>query len=71
MVGAMMNDADTARFNALTPEEKRAKTVKNCIEIEQGFAFKLYSELTPEERRMKASCDVWIATGHGPGGDDR
>ena len=45
-----------------TPEQQHADSVQSCIELEQGWAFKLYSELTPEERRIKFTCDLILAS---------
>lgn len=62
IIGAMMEQSDSAKFNALTPEQKHAKTVQNCVELERGWAFKTYSELTPEERKIKFSCDAILSS---------
>jgi len=51
-----------AEFNALTPEQQHERTVSSCMELERDWAFKLYSELTPEERRAKFTCDVILSS---------
>lgn len=48
------------RERALTPEQRHAERVQTCIELERAWAFKLYSELTPEERQVKFGCDVLL-----------
>lgn len=50
------------RERALTPEQQRGGRVQTCIKLEQEWAFKLYSELTPEERRIKLTCDLILAS---------
>jgi len=62
IIGSMMEQSESAKFNALTPEQKYAKTVQNCVELERGWAFKTYSELTLEERKIKFSCDAVLAS---------
>ena len=61
IIGSMIQQSESAKFNALTPEQKHAQTVQNCVEIEKGWAFKTYSELTPEERKVKFSCDAILS----------
>lgn len=62
MIGAVMESNDSAKFNALSPEQKQAQTVKNCTELEQDWAFKTYSELSEYERRVKYTCDQVLAS---------
>jgi hypothetical protein len=46
--------------NVLTPEQRHAERVQTCIELERAWAFKLYSELTPEQQQIKFGCDVLL-----------
>jgi len=61
IIGSAMQRNQEAEFNALTPEQKHERTVSSCMEIERDWAFKMYSELTPEERRTKFSCDAILS----------
>ena len=65
IIGNAMEQNEDTRFNALSPEQQHAETVRNCAELERGWAFKLYSELTPEERRIKLSCDEILSSPEG------
>ena len=65
IIGTAMEQNEDTQFNALPPEQRHAETVKNCAELERGWAFKLYSELTPEERRIKLSCDQILSSAGG------
>ena len=66
-MGSISENERQAKWQKLTPEQKDAQTLKNCLELEQGWKFKLYSELTEYERKAKYSCDVFISTGEFPG----
>src|ERR1035438_9172901 len=59
VIGSMTERADSQRFDALSPEQKRAQTLRNCASLEADWAFKTYSELTQLERKMKASCEYY------------
>ena len=59
VIGSMAERADSQRFDALSPEQKRAQTLRNCASLEADWAFKTYSELTQLERKMKASCEYY------------
>ena len=59
-IGGMMGQHETERFEALTPDQKRAENIKSCVNLEQSWAFKTYSELSPDERKLKLSCDLLL-----------
>jgi hypothetical protein len=63
MAGSVIEENSTTKFNALTPDQQRAETLRNCASLERGWEFKIYSELTPQERRLKASCEYYESGG--------
>lgn len=63
VAGSVMEDNSATKFNALTPDQKHAETLRNCASLRRGWEFKTYSELTPQERQLKASCEYYESGG--------
>jgi len=56
IIGSIMENSENAAFNALTPEQRHAKTLENCVSLMRSFALQTYSEMSALDRRMQASC---------------
>ena len=61
IAGSAMEKMKDDQFANLTPQQRHAKTLENCTELMKSWEFKTYSELSVEERRMKAACTEQLA----------
>ena len=55
-IGSYIEEHDAAAFRELSPEQQHARTVAACAGLLKEQQYKLYSELTVEERKIRASC---------------
>jgi hypothetical protein len=60
IIGGLMNSSEEKSENALTPEQKKALDVKVCSQFYMRTAFKLYAELSEDDRKMKFWCDYTV-----------
>ncbi len=56
ILGSEMEQSHETAWNNLTTEQRHAKTLENCATFIKSMEFKTYSELSVEERKMKAAC---------------
>jgi hypothetical protein len=60
--GSFLSERDDQAWRRLTPAQQRDQALKDCAFILKHYEYRLYSELSPEERQVKASCEARLST---------
>jgi hypothetical protein len=58
VIGSSMEESQSAAWQKLSPEQQHQKARDACAEFAKDMQYKLYSEYTQDERKMKASCEA-------------
>jgi len=58
VIGSSMEESRSAAWQKLSPEQQHQQARDACAEFAKDMQYKLYSEYTQDERKMKASCEA-------------
>ena len=62
IIGSIGSDTTPSRTEvSLSPLDPKALERRDCREFLSSIAFKLYSELTEDQRKLKLYCEIVVA----------